>query len=139
MSTNHYTEITTSFSFQASQINVPLGELDAAITTNATDIAINATAINGTAVHDMASDADYTLSADDLSNKVVEITDTGTNLTTTRNIIVPAASKVFYFVNSTAQSLVPKTSGGTGPTVTTGQEGWLRCDGTNVVQMTPSW
>jgi hypothetical protein len=139
MSANHYTTITTSFSFQASQINVPLGELDAAITTNATDIATNATAINGTAVHDMASDADYTLSAADLANKVVEITDTGTNLTTARNIVVPTASKVFYFVNSTAQSLVPKTSGGTGPTVTTGQEGWLRCDGSNVVKMAADW
>jgi hypothetical protein len=116
-----------------------LGELDEAITDNATDIATNATAINGTAVHDMASDADYTLSTADLAKKVVEITDTGTNLTTTRNIIVSTASKVFYFVNSTAQSLVPKTSGGTGPTVTTGQEGWLRCDGTNVVQMAPDW
>lgn len=99
---------------------------------------------DGTLVHDMASDADYTLDVDDADgnenlNRVIEITDTGTNLTTTRNIIVPAASKVFYFVNSTAQSLVVKTSGGTGPTVTTGQEGWLRCDGTNVVQMAASW
>ncbi len=32
MSANHYTEITTSFGFRASELNVPFGELDKAIT-----------------------------------------------------------------------------------------------------------
>lgn len=132
MSTNHHSAIATSTYGRASELNSRLGDLDQAITDNASNI-------NDTTVHDMASDADYTLSTDDLKAKVIEITDDSTNLTTTRNIIVPTASKFFYFVNSTAQSLVPKTSGGTGPTVTTGQEGWLRCDGTNVVQMAAGW
>lgn len=132
MSTNYHTPYATGMLAKASLFNAALEELDQAITDNATSI-------NGTLTHNMASDANYTLSASEALNKVVKITDTGVLLTTTRNIVVPTASKIFYFVNSTAQSLVPKTASGTGPTVTTGHEGWLRCDGTNVVQMTPSW
>lgn len=45
MSTNHYTVIPTSFKFRASELNVPFGELDEAITDNATAIAANANAI----------------------------------------------------------------------------------------------
>ena len=95
-------------------------------------------AIAGELVHDMASDADYTLVTTDVGgnenlNAVLHITDTGVNLTTTRNIIVPTLDKIYIVKNATAQSLVFKTSAGSGVTVGAGDEAFVRCDGTNVV------
>jgi len=90
----------------------------------------------GILTHNMTSDADYTLStATNLREwlyAVTKITDTSTNLTTTRNIIVPTNTKIYIFVNATAQSLVLKTSAGTGITVATNKTQYLYCDGTNV-------
>lgn len=98
-------------------------------------------AIAGLLTHDMASDVDYTLATTgtppyEWQNSTIEITDTGVVLTTTRNIICPNNKKVYIFVNTTAQSLVLKTSAGTGITVATGKTAILRCDGTDVVRVT---
>jgi len=97
-------------------------------------------AIAGLLTHDMASDADYTLSTatspEEWQYSTVEITDTGTALTTGRNIIVPVNKKIYIFVNSTLQTLTLKTSAGSGIAVATVKTAILRCDGTNVVRVT---
>lgn len=97
-------------------------------------------AIAGLLTHDMASDADYTLGTSSTPAEwqygTIEITDTGTNLTTGRNIIVPDNAKVYIFVNSTAQTLTLKTSAGSGVAVAAGTTAILRCDGTDVVRVT---
>lgn len=97
--------------------------------------------IAGELVHDMASDADYTLVTTDVGgnenlNAVLHITDTTPSLTATRNIIVPTLDKLYIAINATAQSLVFKTAAGSGVTVATGDEKFVRCDGTNVVAIT---
>lgn len=82
-------------------------------------------------------DADYTLSAlngspDESRNAVVRMTSTG-SLSTTRNVIIPNVEKTYIFKNDTTggQSLVIKTSGGTGVTVINGGSTAVFCDGTN--------
>ena len=97
-------------------------------------------AIAGRLVHNMASDADYTLDTTttpkpfEWQNRTVEITDTGTLLTAARNIIVPAKAKEYVFFNNTAQILTLKTAAGTGIAVAVGKRAILYCDGTNVVR-----
>lgn len=90
------------------------------------------------ATHNMASDADYTLTKAQYSKTVVKITDTTSppTLTIGRNIIVPAEVRQITFINSTAQTLTLKTSGGTGIAVATAKTAILLCDGTNVVRVT---
>lgn len=91
----------------------------------------------GRLVHDMASDADYTLSEanGEDENLYIEITDTGVVLTTTRNIIVPTDENGYLFYNNTAQSLVMKTAAGSGVTAVAGERLLMYCDGTNVVEI----
>ena len=86
-----------------------------------------------TTTHNIASDADYTLS--ELQNRYgrVVITDTGVLLTIARNIIVDNIEKDFIFKNSTAQDLTIKTSAGTGIVVAPDEKRWLLNDGTNVI------
>ena len=95
--------------------------------------------IDGMHTHDMASDADYTLSTStdpqEWQYEVVKITDTGVVLTTGRNIIVPTNTKKYLFINGTAQTLTLKTSGGSGIAVATVKNAILFCDGTNVIRM----
>lgn len=99
-------------------------------------------AIAGILVHDMASDADYTLSTASTPKEwqygEVHITDTGVNLATGRNVIVPTNKKVYIFRNATAQTLTIKTSVGTGIAVSAGSVETVRCDGVNVVATTGS-
>lgn len=99
-------------------------------------LAILDRAVANHATHDMASDADYTLAGDELDSAVVIITDTGTNLTTGRNIIVNGTELQFTAVNSTAQTLTFKTAAGTGIAIATVKTAILRCDGTNVERVT---
>jgi hypothetical protein len=83
------------------------------------------------------SDADYTLTvangASDESRQMF-VTLTGT-LGASRDVICPAASKLYFVTNSTTGgfSIVFKTSAGTGITVPNGFRAILYCDGTNVV------
>ena len=92
--------------------------------------------VAGTAAVTM-SDANYTLTvangASDESRQMF-VTLTGT-LGASRDVICPAASKLYFVTNSTTGgfSIVFKTSAGTGITVPNGARAVLYCDGTNVV------
>lgn len=59
----------------------------------------------------------------------------GVSLTTTRNLIVPTIQKPYLIYNNTSgsQSIVVKTSAGTGVTVANGRRVSVYVDGTNVV------
>lgn len=83
------------------------------------------------------TDANYTLVsgngvADEARNAVVVMTGT---LTATRNVIVPTADKFYAVRNATTngQSILVKTSAGTGVTLANGFTQLMYCDGTNVV------
>jgi len=93
-------------------------------------------AIAGTATVAMP-DSNYTLTLDngatDESRRMFVVL-TGA-LTATRDVICPAVSKLYFVANTTtgAQSIVFKTSAGTGITVPNGAAMVLYSDGTNVV------
>jgi hypothetical protein len=83
------------------------------------------------------TDANYTLTAlnatsDEARQFVLDITGT---LTATRNVVCPTAEKVWIVYNHTTggQSIVFKTSAGTGITIANGNKQMVYCDGTNVV------
>lgn len=86
-----------------------------------------------TVTHDMASDADYTLSTAQNAYGRIEITDTGVLLTAARNIVTDNNIREFRAINSTAQTLTFKTSAGTGVALLAGAEQKLYCDGTDIV------
>lgn len=109
---------------------------DAAETKTYVDGQINALTFlqDQRAVIDFASDANYTLSAAENNYSQIEMTDTGVVLTTTREIVIDTAAKIFSFINSTAQTLSVKTASGTAATVYA--DGFvydLYSDGTDVV------
>lgn len=97
-------------------------------------------AIVGYATANFTSDADLTLTLTDTNatqvarNLVLNVT-SGVSLSTTRNLIVPTIEKPYYIFNNTtgAQSIVVKTSAGTGVTVPNGTKVFVYTDGTNVV------
>ena len=96
-------------------------------------------AISGVAAVSMTSDADYTLTTangatDQARQAVLSVTST-VSLTATRNVIVPTVNKTYIVKNGTTggQSIVVKTSAGTGITVTNGSTTAVYCDGTNIV------
>jgi hypothetical protein len=81
------------------------------------------------------SDANYTLTVVDEAPdqaRQMFINLTGT-LSTTRNVICPAVSKLYIVHNATTQSIVFKTPSGSGITVLTATRAALYCNGTNVV------
>lgn len=97
--------------------------------------------IAGVAAVSMTTDTNYTLTAnngatDEARRAVLQITST-VSLTATRDVTVPTASKLYVVYNNTTggQSLVIKTSGGSGITVPNGAKMLVYCDGTNVVNM----
>lgn len=83
------------------------------------------------------TDANYTLTvsngATDQSRKAVTVL-SGT-LSTTRNVVCPTSQKVYIVKNATSggQSIVFKTSAGSGVTIANGDTVTVYCDGTNVV------
>lgn len=84
------------------------------------------------------TDADYTLTtangtADEARKMLLNITGT---LTTTRNVICPTVSKLYFIKNATTGgfAITLKTSAGTGISVPNGKSSVLMCDGTNVVE-----
>ena len=97
-------------------------------------------AITGRATADFPTDADLTLgytdsnAAQTFRNLILNVTSTG-SLTTTRNLIVPTIEKQYLIENNTSggQSIVVKTSAGTGVTVPNGRKVHVYADGTNVV------
>lgn len=58
---------------------------------------------------------------------------TGTTGGSTRNLVVPTFNKVYIVQNDCADSVLVKTSAGTGITVPAGKTTWVYVDGTNVV------
>ena len=83
------------------------------------------------------TDANYTLVSgngisDQARNAVVIMSGT---LTATRNVIVPTSNKFYAVRNATTggQSILVKTSAGTGVTLANGFTQLMYCDGTNVV------
>jgi hypothetical protein len=60
----------------------------------------------------------------------------GTTGGSTRNLVVPNIEKVYIVNNTCADSVVVKTTAGTGITVPTGKTMWVYNDGTNVVDST---
>lgn len=96
------------------------------------------TLLNARAVsHNMASDADYTLTAAQNKYLRIIITDTTPVLTVARNIIVSSTfQRRFLVLNSTTRTLTFKTLAGTGIAVAAGQTADLLCDGTNVISAT---
>lgn len=95
-------------------------------------------AIAGVAAVSM-TDANYTLttnngSTDEARRAVLSITGA---LTASRNVVVPTQTKLYVVFNNTSggQSIVVKTSAGTGITVGNGKKRLVYCDGTNVVDM----
>jgi hypothetical protein len=102
--------------------------------TNLTD-----TAIAGYTTVSMPSNADYTLTssngaADEARSMMLNIT-SAVSLTTTRNVICPSVSKLYFVKNATSgsQSIVFKTSAGAGITIPTGKTVAVSCNGTDVV------
>jgi len=97
-------------------------------------------AITGRATADFPTDADLTLgytdsnAAQTFRNLILNVTSTG-SLTVTRNLIVPTIEKQYLIENNTSggQSIVVKTSAGTGVTVPNGRKVHVYADGTNVV------
>jgi hypothetical protein len=83
------------------------------------------------------SDANLTLSTvnagdDQARNKMLRFTGT---LSTTREVIIPATSRVYMMWNSTTQSLTYKTAGGAGVTFPSGARAWVFCDGTDTFEL----
>lgn len=81
------------------------------------------------------TDANYTLTvvdegADQARQMFINLTGT---LTTTRNVICPAVSKLYFVHNATTQSIVFKTSAGAGITLPTTARAILYCNGTDVL------
>lgn len=97
-------------------------------------------AIVGRATANFSTDADLTLTLTDSNstqvarNFVLDVT-SGVNLTTTRNLIVPSIEKPYIVENNTSgsQSIIVKTSAGTGITVPNGSKAFVYSNATNVV------
>ena len=98
-------------------------------------------AIVGYATANFTSDANLTISLTDTNasqtarNLVLNVT-SSVSLTATRNLIVPTIEKPYYIFNNTtgSQSIVVKTSAGTGVTVPNGSKMFVYVDETNVVE-----
>lgn len=96
-------------------------------------------AIVGYGNPDFTSDADLTLTLSDSNatqiarNLVLNVT--SVSLSATRNLIVPTIEKPYVVQNNTTggQSIVVKTSAGTGVTIPNGKSALVYADGTNVV------
>jgi hypothetical protein len=79
------------------------------------------------------SDANYTVVYPDFLASIIEVSGA---LTATRNLVLPTCDHKQYFVyNNTGQSIVVKTSGGTGPTIAASRGAWVYCNGTDYKRM----
>jgi len=82
--------------------------------------------------HNITTDANYTLTADQNLYAKLIITDTGVKLTASRNIVVDNVGRFIVFVNSTAQTLTVKVAGGLNVAVSAGTDAVLVSDGTDI-------
>lgn len=99
--------------------------------------------VGGELVHNFSSDANYTLGitpgSEEWTHPVIHLKDTDVFLTTLRNVIPPLKKKIWWIINDTAQSLLIKAATGTGATLASATEGFVRCDGTNIEKMVSTW
>lgn len=98
-------------------------------------------AIVGQAIVTFPSDADYTLTlinsnAAQDARAVYLVVQSAVSLSASRNLIVPTAFKNYVVKNDTSgsQSIVVKTSAGTGVTIPSGKTVAVYVDGTNVIE-----
>ena len=111
------------------------------VTVNSGSAVIDST-VAGHNIIDIGVDANYTLVDTGTRPRewqycVIEMTDTGVVLSGAIDVIVPDNQRIYFFLNSTAQTLTVKTAAGTGIPVTIAlPRTILQCDGTNVVQWT---
>lgn len=89
-------------------------------------------------LHDMASDADYTIASPSHRHAVIAIDDSGTLLTASRNIILPAEVRLWIAENLTAQSLTFKTASGAGVAIPANNRQLICCNGTDVLALSGS-
>ncbi|MDG4811936.1 hypothetical protein P8629_02850, partial [Hydrogenovibrio sp. 3SP14C1] len=84
---------------------------------------------------DFASDAQLDLTADASQEfGIILMTDTGGVLTAQQNVLMSSTQRDFVVYNNTAQTLIFKTSGGTGIDVPSNSFDLLRCDGANITR-----
>lgn len=120
----------------------PSGVPDTVLASDYKDALDTLFSIQAQTTHNMASDADYTLTASQAQKAIIEITDTGPVLTGAVNIIVPDDARVWIVDNSTAQILTFKTLAGSGVAIAAGVKTTVYSNGTNVVEEAPesgSW
>ena len=86
-----------------------------------------------TTTHEITTDADYTLTAEQNKFGRIVITDTGVILTVARNIITDVVQKDFIVQNDTLQDLTVKTLAGTGIVIKAGFSNNLYNDSTNII------
>lgn len=87
-------------------------------------------------VHEMAADADYTLTADENRSGRIVITDTVVTLTGAVTIFVAPIQRTFFAKNATAQTLTFRAATGTGVDVPAGMSAQLMYSGVNVIEPT---
>lgn len=111
------------------------GSWGSIVNNGVTSLVDSSVAGTATVTHD--DTANYTLSTangstDEARQMFLNITGT---LTAARNVVCPAASKLYFLRNNTTGgfAVTLKTSGGTGISVPNGKYAALYCDGTNVV------
>jgi hypothetical protein len=111
------------------------GSWGSIVNNGVTSLVDSSVAGTATVAHD--DTANYTLSTangatDEARQMFLNITGT---LTAARNVVCPAASKLYFLRNNTTGgfAVTLKTSGGTGISVPNGKYAALYCDGTNVV------
>lgn len=90
-----------------------------------------------TVTHDIAVDANYTLTAEQNKYGRIIITDTTIELTGAINVITDNIQKSFIFQNDTLQDITVKTAAGTGIIVLSGSYQTLQNDGTNIISLDP--
>lgn len=88
-----------------------------------------------TLTKNLTANADYTLTAKENLKNIITITDTGTVLTTGRNIIIDSVGRFIVFKNATTKTLTVKTASGLGVPVIAGATTYLINDGTNVNEL----
>lgn len=128
---------TNTAGFTAGRIPLGTAVTSADGITTWTDYRVYAVDETGILTKAMPSDANYTLTAAEARNRILQISG-GTTLTATRNIVIPLAQKEYIVYNNAAgaQSLQFIGATGTGITVGTGKRAIIYADGTNVVRVT---
>ena len=65
---------------------------------------------------------------------MLELTDSGSALSSAATVVCPAASKIYIVKNAAGQNATIKTPSGSGILVPNGRTSFLFCDGTNVIE-----